>query len=403
MKYFLCVVGARPNFMKIAPLCRAFDKRPSCRYFLVHTGQHYDRAMSDLFFDELEIPRPHANLAISGGSHAQQTAAIMSRFEPVLADMAPDAVVVVGDVNSTLGCALVSAKAGVPVAHVEAGLRSFDRSMPEEINRMLTDAISDYLFVSEHSGLQNLMQEGAALERVHFVGNVMIDSLLRCREQAKRSGVLRRLALAPSGYALLTLHRPANVDSRQALESMLTAIERIQEQLPVVFPVHPRTRSCIERFGLGPRLASWPNLVDTGPLGYLDFLCLMDHAAVVLTDSGGIQEETTALGVPCLTLRDNTERPVTLHRGTNRLVGRDPERIVRAFEQVTRDAAPRSAALPDLWDGQAAERIAEILLAPAAARFRGGRMPMADGSLLAGTGAWPAHAARTLAVAHATT
>ena len=392
MKYFLCVVGARPNFMKIAPLCRAFDKRPSCRCFLVHTGQHYDRAMSDLFFEELEIPRPHVNLGVSGGSHAQQTAAIMTRFEPVLSEMAPDTVVVVGDVNSTLSCALVAAKAGVPVAHVEAGLRSFDRTMPEETNRVLTDTISDFLFVSEPSGVRNLMREGAPIERVHFVGNVMIDSLLRCRGQARRSTVLDRLSLRQRGYALLTLHRPANVDSRQTLEAILSAIERIQETMPVVFPAHPRTRKSIEGFGLAERLASWNGLVQTGPLGYLDFLCLMDRAAVVLTDSGGIQEETTVLGVPCLTLRDNTERPATLYQGTNQLVGRDPERIVSAFCRVLRDGVPDRERLPELWDGRAAERIADVLLTPTAPVLRGGLMPMTDAALPTGGVAWRAHA-----------
>jgi UDP-N-acetylglucosamine 2-epimerase (non-hydrolysing) len=362
MKRFLCVAGARPNFMKVAPICRALDAREGCTHVLLHTGQHYDERMSRLFFTELGLPEPAINLGVGGGTHGQQTAAVMERFEPALREVGPDHIVVVGDVNSTLACALVAAKLGVPVAHVEAGLRSFDRSMPEETNRVLTDALSDLLFASEPAGVANLRREGIPPSRIHFVGNVMIDTLLRHRERARGSPILGRLGLSPGQYALLTLHRPSNVDRREALVAILDAFEVIQRTLPIVFPIHPRTAKSLEAFGLFPRLAGWDGLVRTKPLGYLDFLCLMEHAAIVLTDSGGIQEETTVLGVPCLTLRENTERPATILQGTNQLVGRDAERILRAFRQVVDMGRSRPESLPELWDGRAAERIADILL-----------------------------------------
>lgn len=354
----VAVAGARPNFMKIAPLMHELRRRPTVESVLVHTGQHYDERMSRLFFEELHIPRPDVDLGVGSGSHAVQTAEVMKRFEPILTDRRPDAVLVVGDVNSTLACALTSTKLGVPVAHVEAGLRSFDRSMPEEINRVLTDAVSDWLFVTERSGVENLRREGVPAERIFLVGNVMIDTLLACRRRAEESDVLERLRLGDRSYAVLTLHRPANVDDPAVFARLLGALGRLQRELPVVFPVHPRTRQALNAAG------DRPGLLLTEPLGYLDFLKLMAHARLVLTDSGGIQEETTVLGVPCLTLRDNTERPVTIEQGTNTLVGVDPDRIAAAaLAALARPPAPTR--VPDLWDGRAAVRIADILTRPA--------------------------------------
>jgi UDP-N-acetylglucosamine 2-epimerase (non-hydrolysing) len=352
----LVVAGARPNFIKIAPLMRAMGERPGLQARLVHTGQHYDARMSQLFFDDLKIPRPDVELEVGSGSHALQTAEVMKRFEPVVQAEAPDAVVVVGDVNSTIACALTAVKLGVPVAHVEAGLRSFDRTMPEEINRILTDAISRWLFVSERSGLDNLKHEGIPDDRVYFVGNVMIDTLLACRGRSERSGVLDELGVAGRRYAVLTLHRPANVDDPEVFGSLMAAVERGQRELPVVFPVHPRSRKAVA----DSRPETLPGLRLTDPLGYLDFMKLVAHAAVVLTDSGGIQEETTVLGVPCLTLRKNTERPVTVEQGTNRLVGLDPPRIVEAARRALTE--PPSGRVPELWDGQAARRVADVLV-----------------------------------------
>jgi UDP-N-acetylglucosamine 2-epimerase (non-hydrolysing) len=352
----LAVVGARPNFMKIAPLMWEVAKRPDIDANLVHTGQHYDERMSRLFFEQLAIPRPDVDLEVGSGSHAVQTAEVMKRFEPVVIERKPDAVVVVGDVNSTIACALVAVKLGVPVAHVEAGLRSFDRSMPEEINRILTDAISQWLFVTEPSGLANLAREGVPEDRVYLVGNVMIDTLLACRELARRSPILDELGLSSGSYAALTLHRPASVDDPLVLAGLLRAVGRLQRELPIVFPVHPRTRKALEAH----ELAAWTNLKLVEPLGYLDFMKLVSDARLVLTDSGGVQEETTVLGVPCLTLRTSTERPITIEQGTNRLVGLDPDRIVtEALAALSAPAAPRR--VPDLWDGRAASRIVDIL------------------------------------------
>jgi UDP-N-acetylglucosamine 2-epimerase (non-hydrolysing) len=352
----LAVVGARPNFMKIAPIMWEIERRPEFTCRLVHTGQHYDQLMSDLFFDQLDIRRPDINLNVGSGSHAIQTAEVMRRFEPVVEEVGPDAVLVVGDVNSTLACALTAVKMGVPVAHVESGLRSFDRTMPEEINRLLTDAISRWLFVTERSGLENLRREGVADERIHFVGNVMIDTLLACRERCEASPILERLGLDWRGHAVLTLHRPSNVDDPRLLGGLLKAVGRLQEDVPVVFPVHPRTRRVLDK-KVGDSMHSL-RLVE--PLGYLDFLKLVAHARLVLTDSGGLQEETTALGVPCLTLRTSTERPVTVEQGSNVLVGLDPDRIIAAgLEALSRPEGP--ARLPELWDGKAAPRILDIL------------------------------------------
>ncbi|NLE61888.1 MAG: UDP-N-acetylglucosamine 2-epimerase (non-hydrolyzing), partial [Planctomycetes bacterium] len=327
------ICGARPNFMKIAPLMRAYRQHPGIEAMIVHTGQHYDEKMSDLFFRELEIPEPDINLEVGSGSHAAQTAEIMKRFEPVVIEQRPDWVVVVGDVNSTIACALVAKKLGVRVAHVEAGLRSFDRTMPEEINRLLTDAISDLLFVSERSGIENLRREGVEGDKVHFVGNVMIDTLRSNLEKAERSSILSDLGLEPGRYNVVTLHRPSNVDNADSLGRIAEFLDVAQQDLPTVFPMHPRTRNNLQKLGLADRFTAMKQLRIVEPVGYLDFLKLMGRAAVVLTDSGGIQEETTILGVWCLTLRDNTERPATITNGTNRLVGNAPAKVIAAYKE----------------------------------------------------------------------
>ena len=354
------VVGARPNLMKIAPLMDAYAAAPEIEPLLVHTGQHYDANMSELFFRQLGIPEPDLNLGVGSASHAVQTAEIMRAFEPIVLEHRPDAVLVVGDVNSTIACGLVAVKLGVRLVHVEAGLRSFDREMPEEINRVLTDSISDLLFCTEQSGVDNLRREGVAESKIHLVGNVMIDTLLRHRERAEQSRALETLGLAGKSYAVLTLHRPSNVDDPVVLAKLLDVLEVVLADGPLVFPVHPRTRQKLAQFGLAARVAAQPDLRLVDPLGYLDFLKLMAHARVVLTDSGGIQEETTILAVPCLTLRENTERPVTVELGTNRLVGQQPDRILAAYREVmaTRGATPR---IPPLWDGRAAGRIVGVL------------------------------------------
>jgi UDP-N-acetylglucosamine 2-epimerase (non-hydrolysing) len=359
----LCVAGARPNFMKIAPLLRAFGRDPRFEARLVHTGQHYDDKLSKIFFEELAIPRPDIELEVGSGTHAQQSAEIMKRFEPVVESEQPHGVLVVGDVNSTIACAMVAAKMfrkepfnfrGAPrrrplIIHVEAGLRSNDRDMPEEINRLLTDAISDLLYVSEPAGLANLTREGVGADRAMFVGNVMIDTLLAARDRATRSTVLQTLGIAEGAYGLVTLHRPSNVDDVVALRSLLGILDELG--LPLVFPVHPRTRKRIADAGiaLGPR---W-QLVE--PLGYFDFLRLQASARVVLTDSGGVQEETTVLGVPCITMRENTERPVTCDQGTNQLVGSKREAILAAYAKI--DQIRAAARVPEKWDGKSADRI----------------------------------------------
>ena len=355
------VVGARPNFVKIASIAHAGRAFPQIEPLMVHTGQHYDEKLSRLFFDELNIPAPDINLGVGSASHAVQTATIMTAFEQVVLEHKPDVVLVVGDVNSTIACALVASKLGVGVVHVEAGLRSLDRTMPEEINRVLTDSISDLLFVTEQSGEDNLLREGIAPEKMFFVGNVMIDTLLANREKAEASDVLSTLNLQPGSYAALTLHRPSNTDSPEDLCKVLAAIEEIQKRIPVVFPMHPRTRAALARFSLEERIDAMPGLIVTGPLGYLDFLKLMAHSRLVLTDSGGIQEETTILQVPCLTLRQNTERPVTISEGTNKLVGTDPRAIIAAANEALDGAKPEGR-IPKLWDGRSGQRIVEILL-----------------------------------------
>jgi UDP-N-acetylglucosamine 2-epimerase (non-hydrolysing) len=352
----MLVAGARPNFMKIAPLLRELRARDGPGATLVHTGQHYDRTMSESFFADLGIPEPDVNLGVGSGSHAAQTAEVLRRIEPVLEERAPAAVIVVGDVNSTLAAALAAVKLGIPVAHVEAGLRSFDRSMPEEINRVLTDAISRWLFTTEAAAEQNLRREGVEPERIHFVGNVMIDTLRHHLDRARRLDVLGRLGLAPREYAVLTLHRPGNVDDSGRLRSLFAVLEEIHDEVPIVFPVHPRTAAAM-RAHLGDRP---PRLRVIEPLGYLEFLRLMADARLVLTDSGGIQEETTVLGVPCLTLRDNTERPSTITQGTNRLVGSDPTTIRLEVRKILEGDVPPGR-IPDRWDGRAAGRILDVL------------------------------------------
>jgi UDP-N-acetylglucosamine 2-epimerase (non-hydrolysing) len=352
----LLVAGARPNFMKIAPLVRALDQLPNVRQRIVHTGQHFDANMSGQFFAELRIPEPWRNLGVSGGGHAQQTAEILARFDEVLASETVDLVIVVGDVNSTIAAALAAVKRGIPVAHVEAGLRSGDRTMPEEINRLLTDAISDVLYVSEPSGLENLRREGVSAERVVFAGNVMIDTLLEELTRARARGTVQRLGLCPKSYGLVTLHRPANVDDTPTLQTIFQALGVVATKLPLLFPVHPRTRQRLAQAGI----EAPPGVTLQDPMGYTDFLGLMDGAALILTDSGGIQEEACILGVPCLTLRENTERPVTVTCGGNQLVGRDLARIVAAAERVLKESQP-APRRPELWDGHAAQRIAKDL------------------------------------------
>ncbi|MHB9102117.1 MAG: non-hydrolyzing UDP-N-acetylglucosamine 2-epimerase [Sulfuricella sp.] len=362
----LCVVGARPNFMKMAPIMAALgDLRPPPGLSLVHTGQHYDAAMNHQYFEALGIPQPDINLEVGSASHAIQTAEVMRRFEPVLDVRPPSAVLVVGDVNSTLACALVAAKKGVPVIHVEAGLRSFDRAMPEEINRILTDQISDLLFITESSGRANLLREGIAESRIHFVGNVMIDTLRRNLERAvPLSRILKDAGREDflggnAGHAVLTLHRPSNVDDPAILRTLLETVLKISRRMPVIFPMHPRTRAMIERFGLEEML-DVPELMLLPPMGYLEMLGLMKDARVMLTDSGGIQEETTALGVPCITLRNNTERPVTVEEGTNTIAGQDPERILAAFEDILHSGG-KAGRVPEFWDGLASTRIAAAI------------------------------------------
>jgi UDP-N-acetylglucosamine 2-epimerase (non-hydrolysing) len=350
------VAGARPNFIKIAPIAAEFARCSSeFEATLVHTGQHYDDKLSRVFFDELAIPRPDVNLNAGSGSHAQQTAAIMAAFEPVLLERRPDLVLVVGDVNSTIACALVASKLGIPIAHVEAGLRSYDRTMPEEINRVLTDQISDLLFTTEEDAAKNLAREGIEPSRVHFVGNVMIDTLLTHRQRAQQLRVAERFDLRDKAYGVITLHRPSNVDDPAMFARLFDGIGVIAGEMPLVFPVHPRTRTMLAASTRAAALMEAGRLKVIEPLGYLDFLGLMDASRLVLTDSGGIQEETTILGVPCLTLRQNTERPVTLTHGTNHLVGTDPDRIVDGWRRLReQDVHP---GLPPLWDGQAAVRI----------------------------------------------
>lgn len=363
----LNIVGARPNFMKIAPLIKAMRKHQDLAPILIHTGQHYDVGMAKQFFEDLQMPQPDVSLEVGSGSHAVQTAEVMKRLEPVLERERPDLVLVVGDVNSTVAAALTAVKLHIAVAHVEAGLRSFDRSMPEEINRIVTDAIADYLFVTEESGIKNLLSEGVDKNKIFMVGNVMIDSLEASRRSWERSTIHAQLNVARHRYGVVTLHRPANVDNHAVLEGIIRALLEMARHQPMIFPVHPRTRRCLETMeGLrsslhfGNQPVSGPGLYCLEPLGYLDFMALVAGANVILTDSGGIQEETTALGIPCLTLRDNTERPVTVTHGTNRLIGTSPAKIVQEALRVIQ-TPPQRIAPPPLWDGKAADRIVAIL------------------------------------------
>ncbi len=354
----ISIVGARPNFMKVAPLHRVFQRCPGIVSKIVHTGQHYDAAMSQVFFEQLELPKPDYHLGISGGSHSQQTAQIMLAFEAIVSGEKPDLVLVVGDVNSSLACALVASKMGIPVAHVEAGLRSGDRRMPEEINRIIIDAISDLLFVTEKSGMENLLREGAAAGKIFFTGNCMIDSLLYYRERAAAHPIMGHMKLAPKKYVLVTMHRPSNVDSLGGLETVVQTIRLIAEHTAVVFPLHPRTQAKLSEFGLMEPLESIKQVHLTAPLGYLEFQQLMAHAAAVLTDSGGVQEETTYLNVPCLTFREHTERPITVEIGTNELIPDLNPDLVREKVQAILEGKWKKGEIPELWDGHAAERVA---------------------------------------------
>lgn len=354
------VVGARPNFMKVAPLIRAMEGREGFEPVLVHTGQHYDFNMSGIFAPELGLPDPHSHLAVGSGSPTWQTANIMLRFEKVLEEILPDMVMVVGDVNSTVAGSMVASQLGIPIAHVESGLRSFDRSMPEENNRLIIDHLADYLFTTSPEANDNLLREGIAAERVLLVGNVMVDTLFAHLKEAQRSNILDRLKLRRSSYAILTLHRPANVDHLETFERILRCLEFVQQEIPVVFPVHPRTRERIKQLDLCERFAQMGNLHLIEPLGYIEFLALMSQSKFVLTDSGGVQEETTALGVPCLTLRDNTERPITTTVGTNILVGTDVDLVIREVKNIL-NSRGKVGSVPELWDGHAAERIAGVL------------------------------------------
>jgi UDP-N-acetylglucosamine 2-epimerase (non-hydrolysing) len=357
-------VGARPNFMKIAPLIAEMARYGECQSMLVHTGQHYDYDMSKAFFSDLGLPEPDVHLETGPGTQSEQTGQIMIRFERVLRDLKPDVVVVVGDVNSTLACALAACKLHIPVAHVEAGLRSFDRRMPEEINRLLVDAISEYLFVTEESGVRNLLREGIPEEKVFFVGNVMIDTLMAHRERASGSPILSRLMLKENDYAVATLHRPENVDSEVRLKELLSTLDDLSRLIRVVYPIHPRARRRMDELRLPEKLSFLSGndrFVPTKPLSYLDFLKLLMGSQFVLTDSGGIQEETTFLGIPCLTLRGGTERPCTVEDGTNTIVGTDRERVLAESTRIL-DGHPKEGKLPKLWDGHAAERIVKILL-----------------------------------------
>jgi len=359
------VVGARPNFMKMAPIIEAMNRHPEIfTHLLIHTGQHYDEKMSHAFFNDLGMPRPDIDLGVGSGSHAEQTARIMVEFEKVCLRERPDLVIVVGDVNSTMACTITAKKLGIRVAHVEAGLRSRDMDMPEEINRLCTDVLCDYLFTTDHYADANLLAEGAAPEKIAFVGNVMIDTLLKHRRLAEKMALLEQLGLRRQGYATLTLHRPSNVDDRETLEGILLALREISARLPIVFPIHPRTRKMVREFGLEHSFSNGGRVEGiwlTEPLGYLEFLHLNMYAKMVLTDSGGIQEETTVLGVPCITMRHNTERPITCEVGTNVIVGNDPEKILAAAKDVL-DGKKTAGSIPEKWDGHAAERIVEWLI-----------------------------------------
>jgi UDP-N-acetylglucosamine 2-epimerase (non-hydrolysing) len=356
------VVGARPNFMKIAPLMSEFAKHPGeIKATLLHTGQHYDDAMSRVFFSDLGIPEPDINLEVGSGSHAVQTARVMIRFEEEILRLRPHLVMVVGDVNSTMACTLVSAKLGIPVAHVEAGLRSFDRTMPEEINRLVTDTLADLLFTTSEEANTNLVREGVEAERIFLVGNTMIDSLLFLRPKFEAADAKARFGLNNASYAFVTIHRPANVDDRSVLTGICKALERLQQSVQLFWPIHPRTRKKLKEYHLLLDVEGMKNTITTEPLSYIDSMSIMASASLVLTDSGGIQEETTVLGIPCLTLRDNTERPVTITEGTNELVGNSPDVVFNRAIEILQTGGKRGK-VPKLWDGKAAGRIVSIIL-----------------------------------------
>jgi UDP-N-acetylglucosamine 2-epimerase (non-hydrolysing) len=367
-RHFACVVGARPNFMKMAPLLRALLAYCHVHTTLIHTGQHYDENLSDVFFDELGMKRPDICLEVGSGKHGAQTARVLERLEAVFeagvgnGEMGRgfDRVIVVGDVNSTMAAALAAAKLNIPVAHVEAGLRSFDRTMPEEINRIVTDSISDLLLVSEPAGIRNLCCEGHPRDRVHFVGNIMIDTLMSLLPTARKRKILRELQLEPGRYGVVTLHRPSNVDDRRTLEGLFEVLIATSDKLKLVFPVHPRTKKRMDEFCLSTRLQDVPGILRLPPLGYLDFLALTSQSRLVITDSGGLQEESTVLGIPCLTMRAHTERPITVEQGTSTLIGNDPDKLDSCIGQVL-DGGYKQGRVPELWDGRAAERTARVL------------------------------------------
>lgn len=350
------VAGARPNFIKIAPLVEEFQKYPNVKKLLVHTGQHYDEKMSRIFFEDLNIPKPDINLEIGSGAHASQTGEILVAFDKILEREKPDLVIVVGDVNSTIACGLAAAKRGIKIAHVEAGLRSFDWTMPEEINRVLTDRLSDFLFCTEKSAIENLRAEGADPSKIFFVGNVMIDTLRKSKVKSQRSKVLKKLGIEGMKYAVATLHRPSNVDDKKNLEKVMSIMAKIAKKMPVIFPIHPRTQKNLEKWGIN---ACGVRIIQ--PLGYLDFLKLMSHSNLTLTDSGGIQEETTILGIPCLTMRENTERPVTVEEGSNQIVGTDERKILLAVSKILKSHG-RKFRSPKFWDGRASQRISKIII-----------------------------------------
>jgi len=361
MKKIISVVGARPNFMKVAPLHKEFLKhKDKIQHLICHTGQHYDEKMSKVFFDELELPKPDFYLGVGSGSHAEQTAKVMIEFEKILIAEKPDLVIVVGDVNSTVACSLTAVKLGIKVAHVEAGLRSFDRIMPEEINRILTDSISDYLFVTEQSGVDNLLHEGISKEKIYFVGNVMIDSLVYYLPKAEKSKVLEDYELEKGKYILVTMHRPSNVDNEDGLRGLMNMLNELAKEHKILFPMHPRTKHNLAKFGISTDNDLAKNIIITEPIGYIDFLCLTKNAELVITDSGGIQEETTFLGVQCITLRDNTERPSTVEIGTNNLIGTDLVKAALAVNNVIAGHS-KSGNIPELWDGKTAERIIKVV------------------------------------------
>ncbi len=369
-----CVVGARPNFMKMAPLLRAVEASGKIDVTLIHTGQHYDQELSSVFFEQLEIPKPDISLEVGSGSQAEQTARILERIEPVLQrgveGRAFDWLVVVGDVNSTMAAAIAAAKLGIPVAHVEAGLRSFDRKMPEEINRLVTDSISTLMLVSDPAGMDHLRREGHGEEKLHLVGNLMIDTLFHSLAKAKSLDTLKELNLEPKGYGVVTLHRPSNVDDRATLSAILDVLQDVSQDLPLAFPIHPRTRSRIENFGLIEKLAENGNIRVLPPLGYLEFLALTSGSRVIVTDSGGLQEESTALSIPCLTMRENTERPITVTEGSSTLVGNDAKSLRRELDRVLTGSYDVGKC-PPLWDGNAAGRIVDAMLGTSVSKIGG--------------------------------